>query len=130
LAFEHQYPALAVVRVRSAATESGKPGQDSHRRLMQERLLPGSDVAICVALKPESLPDPMHQDHPGAPKMEQESTLLLWFLDRPPSSDWLQLLDTYESLLAEEGVGDLEWASTFSPLIVGTDTYLDDLWLD
>jgi hypothetical protein len=88
---------------------------------------PDSPIAMVVGFVLEpARPDPMgHSTWPG----ENGTTyaLVLWFFDRDPADEWSALLDR-QAAVAVPGIGRVVWSSSFIATVVGTDTYIDDLW--
>jgi len=48
-------------------------------------------------------------------------------LDGDPAQSWNQFR-AYAASLADAGTGNVVFAASFLPTIVGTDTYTDQLW--
>ena len=89
--------------------------------------LPGSPVADVTAWDLV----PLSSDKPGfVPDAPSDRRLLLaWLLDEEPLASWDTQLALADRLTAS-GVATVPFLSPFLPTVIGTDTHVDDLWLD
>jgi hypothetical protein len=127
LAFDHRYPGLVAVVGQSA--EGVDPAEAS--AWFRDEFLPGEIAGSAVAQVLHALPRPLLADAPGdVPRAEGEERRFcqLWFCEEPALDVWdAQLTDLAERVGAG-GKAEILWASPFRPTVVGTDTYVDELW--
>lgn len=124
LALDHGYPGLVTVAVRCGA----EVAPDAFERWLRERCpswLAGTPIASCTTWAPI----PQRAAPMDIPVVERPARLrmLLFFLDTEP----LRLWSRFEALggeVAASGAGEVVFASPWLPTVVGTDTYVDELW--
>ena len=131
LALEHAFDRVGTLMVEVTPGASPQELAAGYRSFARERLLsPASPVAICVALLPETVPDPMGTQAQGPTQSTPDRVLFLWFVEGEAGNQLDTLIDEHESSLARSGLGRPVWSSTFRSTVVGSDTYMDQLWLD
>jgi len=92
--------------------------------------LEGSPVASASAWSPFPQPERIAGDNlPAIPRLPhpERTRTLLFFLDSDPRPSW----DKFVGLgadLDKTGLGHVLFAAPFVPVIMGTDTYIDQLW--
>jgi hypothetical protein len=105
-------------------------GRDERDRWLLEsqlpKMLPGSDVALCLSLDPFQLPEESPAYVPTTEGSERRS-LELYFLDRDPRESWDALFASFGAGQAEAGMGEVAFAAGFIPTIPGTDRYADEV---
>jgi hypothetical protein len=118
LALDHPYAGVIVTMIERAA---GVDQADVHA---WARDVPRSPLTL--AFTPIPLPPGAPVTQPGLDRLDRR-TLLLGFIDNPPTQVW----DTHRDRCGSAGlldVGRVVWTSPFVPTIPGTDTYTDELW--
>jgi hypothetical protein len=125
LALDVRYPGMVAFFVEPT------DGQDAVDEWFDANLpawLEGSPVASVVAWSPEPLLDTKPDFVPVDPNAG-ERVLHVHFVEGDPLAEWHR----WESLAADleaAGVGRVVWASPFAQTHMGTDTYVDQLWVD
>ncbi|HEX3564976.1 MAG TPA: hypothetical protein VHU17_06355 [Acidimicrobiales bacterium] len=128
LALDRRYPGLVVLWWDAP---EGTEASDLHRALGERTgaLLAGSAIEIASSWKP-SAPDEGPRDVPmdlGSPGGGPNRLVQLLFVD----GDVREVLDpvrAYTDAVEAEGLGRLQLAAPFFATVVGTDTYVDQLW--
>jgi hypothetical protein len=130
LALDHVYPGIVVVWFDG---RNGTAAADLHARLAKDalpELLAGSPIEIASSWTPSS---PSAEERDGAPMhlgtaAGLENRLVqIFFVD----GDVKQVLDSirrYTDRVEAEGLADLRLVAPFYRTVVGTDTYVDQLW--
>ena len=126
LALEHRYPylGLSLIELSNKGGSSSLDGYDAAAMTAA-----GSPIAMVMGFVLEAPGgDPMgNSKWPGGEGTDPPYGAVLWFFDRDPEEEWSALLDRQASVAAR-GVGRVVWASSFVRTVVGTDTFIDDLW--
>jgi len=130
LALDHVYPGIVVVWFDG---RDGTVAADLHARLAKDalpELLAGSPIEIASSWTPSN---PSAEERDGAPMhlgtaAGLENRLVqIFFVD----GDVKQVLDRirrYTDRVGAEGLADLRLVAPFYRTVVGTDTYVDQLW--
>jgi hypothetical protein len=127
LALEHPYKGVAAVMIDRAVDAPDKSLTEWLRRALPE-FLAGSDIAMTLCLRPQSLPDdaPAYVPRPN-PDERDIRTLLLSFLEADPGPWWIEKFAGLRHMLAASGLGQVVYAAPFIPTVPGTDKYVDEL---
>jgi len=126
LALEHRYPhlALSLIELSSKGGSSSLDGYDAAAMTAA-----GAPIAMVMGFVLEAPGgDPMgNSKWPGGEGTDPPYGGVLWFFDLDPEEEWSALLDR-QANVAARGVGRVVWSSSFVGTVVGTDTYIDELW--
>jgi hypothetical protein len=129
LALDHGYDGLVVVWL------DGRDGRDAaelQRQLADgplPKLLAGSPIEIAAGFTPYS-PDEVATSAPmdlGSPPGGRDRLVQLLFL-HGDVRDTLDAVKAYTDAIEAEGLADVQLVAPFFRTIVGTDTYVDQLW--
>jgi hypothetical protein len=113
----------------SVEREEGVPQQQIDRWYQDELLpswLPGSPVASVSSWSQV----PLRSDAPSfVPRDEgaDRRSMQLYFLDTDPRESWDHFVEL-DKAVSGSGLGHVALAAPFIPTVVGTDTYVDELW--
>jgi hypothetical protein len=87
---------------------------------------PGSPVDLCVGfLAARATQAREHRDPDEAPG--PADLVVFWFCDTDPTSQWQELVEAQDEAADASGIGHVVWVSSFVAMVVGTDTYMDEL---
>lgn len=129
LALDHGYAGLVVLWWDG---RGGNDAADLHRQLAAghaRALLAGSEIEIAASWTP-SASDEGPRDVPmdlGSPAGGKNRLVQLLFVDGDVR-DVLAGVRAYSDAVEAEGLADLQLAAPFFRTVVGTDTYVDQLW--
>lgn len=126
LAHDHRYEGLAIVAIDRAADATDADLIEFQRSTALPALMSDSPIAVASSWKPESREGEAPMDlgtDPGGPERQTQ----VFFLDEKPEASWNRFR-AYAKAIDESGFGTVRWAGPFYPTIVGTDTYIDELW--
>jgi hypothetical protein len=87
---------------------------------------PGSPVGGSVWFRPQPLPADKQPDAHDVPGTDRRLTVL-HFLDTDPRAVWSSHFAGNGARIATAGVGAMELAAPFLPVVFGTDKYVDEL---
>ena len=124
LALDHRYAGLVVWFVDPVGSTEAV---DEFFAAALPTFLDGSSVADVSAWNLV----PLSEEKPGfVPDAPSDRRLLLaWLLDDDPLASWDEQLRLADEL-ASSGVATVPFLSPFVPTVIGTDRYVDDLWID
>jgi hypothetical protein len=129
LALDHGYAGLVSVAV-DCADGVDQPAFDAFNSSAGvASLLAGSSVASCASWRPIAL-DEVTANAPmdlGTPPGGDNRVMQLFFVEGDVRDEWQRFID-YGKAVAEAGVGEVVFAAPFFRTVVGTDTYVDELW--
>jgi hypothetical protein len=101
-------------------------GRDALARWLVEEHLPatlaGASAAMALLFATTAPPRPK----PEIDWYDRRLTLL-WFLEEPPEMGWHALFGDQDACIAASGLGRVELAAPFMPVLPGTDSYVDEL---
>jgi hypothetical protein len=121
-ALDYPYAGL-VMQVIDAATQEGREALvDWVLETYAPARLKGSSAAMCLVFRSMIPPRPK----PGVDWYDRRLTLL-WLLEDEPDGIWPSIFADQEAVIAASGLGRLELAAPFIPVLPGTDRYLDEL---
>jgi hypothetical protein len=86
------------------------------------KVMAGSPAARCLAFAGYAPPKPKA----GVDWYYRRLTLL-WFLDEEPIRSWADLFASQEDAIEASGLGHMQLAAPFIPVLPGTDAYVDKL---
>jgi hypothetical protein len=127
------FPFTGVV-VEVLRTRAGRDRAELVRWLTEDFLpaqLPAARAAMCLVSLDADLPDSVAARTSRVPSAYGDEAAarltLLWFVQDDVAQDWAGRFAGHAEALAAAGLGDLEFASPFRPLVPGTDRYVDEL---
>lgn len=108
---------------------------DDLRRWLEDECLPqvlaGSGIDQALVLAARDLPDPgATPTTPGTVKPNPEAGQVLvvcFFTEGDPDADWDERFETFGDRVEEGGRGHLALLAPWIPVVMGTDTYADEL---
>lgn len=127
LALDRAYPGIVV------AWFDAREGNDARSvaATLDERLLPellaGSDIEIASSWTPVATPPSDQPMDLGSPAGGPERLVQIFFVDGDVT-EALPRLKAYTDAVAEAGLADVHLVAPFFRTVVGTDTYVDQLW--
>jgi hypothetical protein len=125
---DHPYQGL-VMEVIGVADEASREDLESWLAATYLPLLhrsPDNPIGASVWFRPQPLPDDKQPDANDVPGVERRLTVL-HFLDTDPRNVWASHFADNGRRLDAGGVGVMELAAPFLPVVFGTDTYVDEL---
>ncbi|MFD9210996.1 hypothetical protein ACFVZM_32505 [Streptomyces sioyaensis] len=88
--------------------------------------LSGSPAAMVLVFRPHPLPADRMSYVEQVAGVDTRLTLL-WFLEQDPRMCWDEHFTGLDSLVAEHGLGSVEFVAPFIPTVPGTDRYVEEL---
>lgn len=130
-ALDHPFTGVVVQVLR---TREGWARDELVRWLMAD-FIPGrltaARAAMCLVSLDADLPDSVAQKTSRVPSAYGDEAArrltLLWFVHDDVREGWQDRFASHAEGLAAGGLGDLEFASPFIPLVPGTNEHIDDL---
>jgi hypothetical protein len=125
---DHPYAGL-VMEVLGTADEANRDELEAWVRseyVPSLHAAPGSPIGASVWFSPQPLPEDKQPDANDVPGVDRRLTLL-HFLTTDPRPAWVAHFGGNGDRVAAGGVGVVELAAPFIPVIFGTDAYVDEL---
>ncbi len=130
LALDHGFAGLVVVALDRTESTSEEELQSFLRDEALPALHKDSPVAIAASWKPVPMAGGSSSGAPmdlGTPSGGEERTLQMFFCDEEPAGMWARV-QAYTTAVEASGKAEVVFAGPFIPTVVGTDTYVDELW--
>ncbi|MCH7790454.1 MAG: hypothetical protein IH940_13595 [Acidobacteria bacterium] len=129
LALDHGYAGMVSVAVDLAEGVDQSAFDAFNETKGVTSLLAGSSVASCASWRPIALDDvtanaPMDL---GTPPGGDNRVMQLFFVESDVRDEWQRFAD-YADAIRDAGVGNVVSAAPFFRTVVGTDTYVDEIW--
>lgn len=126
LALDHGHRGVVAMVVERDEGVTARQLDDWFRDDDMARWLDGSPVATVAGWSHVPLQDDAPSFVPRDPRAERRA-MQLYFLDEHPAQAWDRFTDL-AGAVARHGPGRVVFAAPFVPTVVGTDTYVDELW--
>jgi len=126
LALDHRYDGLISVALDRTDGTTEEELNEYLDMVALPALVADSSIAIASSWKPELREGEAPMDLGTLPGTEARQMQLM-FVDEKPESSWADV-QAYIAAVDASGKATVRWAGPFYPTVVGTDTYVDQIW--
>jgi len=126
LALDHRYDGLISVALDRTQGTTEEELNEYLDTVALPALVADSPIAIASSWKPELREGEAPMDLGTLPGTEARQMQLM-FVDEKPESAWADV-QAYVAAVDASGKATVRWAGPFYPTVVGTDTYVDQIW--